>query len=112
MPNFSSIGQEMAEILRIQRTCGGWWWWVVADANQLLIVTPDRLVIVVRPRSEAVTITHFTGLHQISSQRHLKEAKKCVVVLPLLVGAIDWHSGIYYNALISSLPKSPYYLFN
>ena len=23
MPNFSSIGQEMAEILRIERTCGG-----------------------------------------------------------------------------------------
>ena len=30
MPNFSSIGQEMAEILRIQRTCG---WWVVGGGG-------------------------------------------------------------------------------
>ena len=58
MPNFSSIGQEMAEILRIQRTCGGGggggggWWWVPSKN----LVTSDRLVRVSRSRSESVTI--------------------------------------------------------
>ena len=59
MPNFSSIGQEMAEILRIQRTCGGWWvggggggWWIPSKN----LVTSDRLVRVSRSRSESVTI--------------------------------------------------------
>ena len=62
MPNFSSNGQEMAEILRIQRTCGGGWgvvvvgggggWWIPSKN----LVTSDRLVRVSRSRSESVTI--------------------------------------------------------
>ena len=42
MPNFSSIGQEMAEILRIQRTCGGGgWWWVVVEADFSVKLEPQ-----------------------------------------------------------------------
>ena len=44
MPNFSSIGQEMAEILRIQRTCGGGGWWVGGWVPSKYLVTSDRLV--------------------------------------------------------------------
>ena len=63
MPNFSSIGQEMAEILRIQRTCGcGWWvgggWWIPSKN----LVTSDRLVRVSRSRSESVTICKISAL--------------------------------------------------